>query len=119
MNDMHPNWRIYTIEGERLTYRQIRERVPATVKDCTLDARLRIYQRRTWAALCEPPSHRPRPEQRDGSKFDKRVPGEGRFQVISHDPWDRARWNDHSTSEAAELRAALGLDSYTGKFSDI
>lgn len=67
------NARVYTIEGERLTFRQIRDRVPSTVKDETLRGRLRWYQRRTWATLCEPPSHRPRPEQRHRSPFDRPV----------------------------------------------
>lgn len=57
----HPT---YDIEGEALTFRQIRERVPSSIKDCTLSARLTVYKRRTWAALCETPHHRPRPEQR-------------------------------------------------------
>lgn len=54
----------YNIEGELLTMAEIRARVPARVRDSTLRARVQMYERRTWASLCEPPSHRPRPEQR-------------------------------------------------------
>lgn len=54
----------YDIEGELLTWREIRARVPASIKTCTLQARLIYYRRRTWAALTESPTHRPRPEQR-------------------------------------------------------
>jgi len=54
---------VYEIDGELMTFTQIRSRVPASVKDSTLEGRLRFYGRRTWAELCEPPSHRPRTYQ--------------------------------------------------------
>lgn len=54
----------YDIEGELLTFGQIRKRVPDVVKLDTLRKRLGAYQRRTWATLCEAPNHRPRPEDR-------------------------------------------------------
>lgn len=64
----------YEVEGEHLTFSEIRARVPATIKSSTLKARLVWYGRATWEALSEPPTHRPRPHMRAKRQVDHTRP---------------------------------------------
>lgn len=53
----------YQVEGKRLFWPEIRARVPAYVKDCTLRLRLIVYRYDTWEMLCSEPNKRRRPRR--------------------------------------------------------
>lgn len=55
--------KLYMIEGAMYYFRDIRAKVPESVKTCTLKQRLWWYRYDTWEQLCSAPNKRRRPRR--------------------------------------------------------
>jgi hypothetical protein len=78
----------YRVAGERYTFREVRERVPATVSDGTLGARLRARFENTWEQLSECPVAAKR---RSGVMFSKRMEQRKQFRMTMQREHDERR----------------------------